>query len=253
MLETKHLGNRSTFAALAFALALAVVGGGAGCGAQKQHQAIQNAGESFKMELAQLYISKDAHAAAIPLLQRIIAEDPKNVEARIMYGVVLRDSGLFPQAKRELEHCLTLAPGRADIHAALGVLFDAWHRPEDARSHHLTAVTVAPSNAAFRNNLGFSLYLAGDIDAAIKQLEAALAMDPSLTMAYNNLAFAYGRRGDFEDAERTFRATLGEAATMINMALVYDEHGRDDDAASLRERAYVLNPDLRATSQEAMQ
>jgi pentatricopeptide repeat protein len=222
-----------------------------GCGASAQSANAQREGDALKMELAALYINKGAHAAAIPLLQRIIGENPRNVEARVMYGVVLRDTGLYPQARRELEHCLRLAPARAEIHGALGVLYDVWQRPKEALPHHVSAVKLAPASASFRNNLGFSLYLSGDTDAAVKQLETALAMDPSLTVAYNNLAFAYGRRGNFVDAERTFRAMLGEAATLMNMAMIYEEHGRTDEAAAVRAKALALEPALQHPQKES--
>jgi Flp pilus assembly protein TadD len=223
----------------------------AACGAQRQHMQIQRAGEDLTMELAGLYVAKGAHSAAVPLLQRIITEDPKNLDARVLYGIVLRDTGLYPQAQRELEHCLRLAPRRGDVHAALGVLHDVWRHRDDALKHHQAAVALAPRQASFRNNLGFSLFLSGDTAGAIKQLELALAMDPSLSIAYNNLAFAYGRVGKFTDAERTFRATLGDAATMVNMALVYDDQGDSAQAESLRARAYALAPELKPTEETA--
>jgi Tfp pilus assembly protein PilF len=217
----------------------------AGCGARKHHDTIAKQGQEMRVELAATYIEKGAKEAAIPLLQRALAERPENARIRVLYGTVLRDLGLYPQADKQLRYALTLEPGLATASAALGILYDLQSDSKLARKYHKRAVAAAPGNASYRNNYGFSLFLAGQIDDAIAQYEKALALDPSLTVGYNNLGFAYGRSGQFDKAERSFRAVGNRPATMINMSLVYDEHGDDARAAALRERAYTLAPDLR--------
>ncbi len=217
-----------------------------GCGAAaKQHAKIAKAGENFRLELAQLYVEKGARKAAVPLLKKILGEQPKNIKARVLYGCVLRDLGLLPQAERHLKFALKLAPRYAGAHASMGILRDLQRRHPEAMRHHVAAVRLSPRNAGYRNNLGFSFYLSGKNDRAIKHLERALAMDPGLTVAYNNLGFAYGKQRRFKRARRTFRTALGESSTLLNMALVYERHGQAGKASALRERAYVINPDLR--------
>jgi tetratricopeptide (TPR) repeat protein len=229
----------------AFVAAALLVGCG---GAQKRHAELQNQSDSLRIELAELYVQKDARQAAVPLLQRILAERPTDVRARVLYGSVLRDLGLYPQAEAELRRALQLEPRRSDAHAAIAILLDLTGRHDDAVAHHTHATQLAPGMADYRNNLGFSLLAAGKADAAIAPLEAALAIDPGLAHAYANLGFAYGRAGRFADAERTFRAGLGEAGALINLSLVHAERGDVTTAAALRERAYILAPDMRPTS-----
>jgi Flp pilus assembly protein TadD len=196
-----------------------------GCGAAAQHQAqMVRQGESLRVELAELYVKKNARDAAVPLLQRILSEHPLDVRARILYGMVLRDQGLYPQAEAQLDRALKLAPGRADAHAALAILLDLTGRHAEALQHHERAVALAPGSADYRNNLGFSLLAAGDAAAAIAPLEAALALDPGLGHAYTNLGFAYGRVGRMTDAARTFRAGLGESGAETNLAILNAEH-----------------------------
>ena len=85
----------------------------------------------------------------------------------------------------------------------------------------------------------------GEPERAIAPLEAALALDPGLPQAYANLGFAYGRAGRLDDAARTFRAGLGEAAALVDLAVLHDERNEPTEARALRERAYALDPDLR--------
>jgi len=236
-------GFRGTVVPTCFAVLLVI-----GCGAaNKHHKQIAKESESLRGDLAELYVAKGAREAAMPLLQKIISEQPKNVRARVLYGSVLRDSNLFPQAETQLRTALALDERRADAHAALAILLDLTGRHKPALAHHLRATKLAPGVADYRNNLGFSLLSAGKPDAAIAPLEAALALDPSLGQAYANLGFAYGYSGRFTDAERTFRAGLGEAATLRNLAMLHEERGDHDTAAALRERAHVLAPDKSST------
>jgi len=201
-------------------------------------------GEVLRYELAELYVNKGAKRAAIPLLQKILAENPKNIRARVLYGVVLRDIGLYPQAEKQLVFALRIEKSEVSAHAALGILYDLTRKHGKALTHHMIAVKLAPANASYRNNLGFSYYVAGNNVKAIRQLEQALSMDPSLILAYNNLAFAYGRQKDFEKAKKTFRSVLSEASTYINMAIIHEEHGEHQRAAEYRAKAYDLDPEL---------
>ena len=231
---------------LAALLAITTVVGCAG--AQKRQAEMQKQGESLRIDLAELYVQKNARQAAVPLLQRILAERPLDVRARVLYGTVLRDLSLYPQAEAELRRALQIEANRSDAHAALAILLDLTGRHDEALQHHVLATRLAPGSADYRNNLGFSLLAAGDAEQAIPALEAALALDPGLSHAYANLGFAYGRAGRLDDAERTFRAGLGEAGALINLSLVHAERGDAETAAALRERAYILSPDSRPTA-----
>lgn len=227
-----------------------LMSGAVGCAAKKHHTKIAKDAEALRFDLAKLYVKKGAKQAAIPLLQNILRDEPKNVQARVMYGTVLRDLGLYPQASRELHFALHLAPKDASAHAAVGILHDLRRKPKTALKHHMRAVKLAPNNASYRNNLGFSLFLAGKVKASVVQLEQALRMNPGLIVAYNNLGFAYGRLKAYDRAKRTFRAALSEASTLVNMALVYERNGETTRALALRRAAYAINPDLRPDDED---
>jgi superkiller protein 3 len=221
----------------------------AGCGGSNKQAKLASQAHDMRVELAETYLSRGANEAAIPLLRRSLAEDPKNPRLRVMYGTVLRDLGLYRQAREQLKFALKLKPNDAAAHAALGILYNLRREPARALPHHQRAVELAPGHAPFYNNLGFALFLNGDLTAAISAYEQALALDPALAVAYNNLGFAYGRRGDYKQAEKTFRTIAKRPVAMLNMALVYDQHGDHDRASELRARAYKLDPDLRPPKQ----
>jgi Flp pilus assembly protein TadD len=229
-----------------FLVTVVLIFAAVGCGAAaRHHKTMQAEGEAFRYELAELYVAKGASEAAIPLLQRILGEHPDDPRARVLYGTVLRDQGLLPQAEGQLREALKISADRADAHAALAILLDLTDRHGEALRHHKRAAKLEPGNASYRNNLGFSLLSAGKAEDAIGPLEAALELDPGLPQAYANLGFAYGRAGRLDDAERTLRSGLGEAAALYDLALIRDERGEADEADALRLRAYAIDPDLR--------
>ena len=216
----------------------------AACASARQIRKSEAEGRALRSDLAELYVSRHAYEAALPLLSRSIAEDPKDPHLRTLYATVLRERGLYPQAEGEYLFALKLDPRFAPAWAGIAVLYDLTRRPADAERAHKQALTLAPGEAAYWNNYGFSLYVAGRFDEAIAALEQALLLDPSLTIAYNNVGFAYGRRGRYADAERSFTTAAGEVAAKLNLAVVYEENGDAATAARLRADARALDPDL---------
>jgi superkiller protein 3 len=199
-------------------------------------------GEALRLDLAESYVNKKSYAAAIPLLRRSVDGDPKDARAHVLFGVVLREQGLYPQSEKELKLATELQPSSARGWKEMGVLFDLMRRPADAERAHRNALELAPGDAEVWNNLGFSLYVAGRNDEAIPALEKALALDPGLIVAYNNVGFAYGRAGRLDDAERSFRTAGGELGVLVNMAIVHEKRGDAEQAARLRAEAKLKDP-----------
>ena len=216
----------------------------ASCATSAHVKKTEAEGEALRLDLAEGYVQKKAYAAAIPLLRRSVDANPKDVRGHILFGVVQREQGLYPQAQRELETATELKPSSARAWKELGVLFNLMRRPIDAERAHRNALELAPADAEVWNNLGFSLYLAGRNDEAIPALEKALALDPGLIVAYNNVGFAYGRAGRLDDAERSFRTAGGELGVLVNMAIVHEKLGDVERAAQLRAEAKLKDPKL---------
>jgi len=69
------------------------------------------------------------------------------------------------------------------------------------------AVAKSPRKARAQNNLGYSLYLRGDYDAAIDRFRLALALDPEVPYAPDNLRHAWEarNRAKADKAQSTLR------------------------------------------------
>jgi Flp pilus assembly protein TadD len=222
---------------IAFALCFLVA-----CATESHIRRTQEEGDHLRVELAETYVKKGAYDAAIPLLTRAAAQFPKDAYVRTLFGTVLREKGLYPQAERELKAALDVDARSASAWAELGILYDLERRGDAAGQSHRQAIVLAPQNASYWNNLGFSQFIAGQNDAAIASLEKALALDPGLVVAYNNLGFAYGKARRLADAERTFRTAGGEVSALMNMALVAERRGDAETASRLRGEAKSRDP-----------
>ena len=135
----------------------------------------------------QLY-QQGRHAEAIALLApvrdggvKLSAPD----RAAVLAGLALHESALGREAEaRTLLRMLPddAAPGVSTFLAVRGTSADT------ALSATQRALERAPETAALRNNRGIALLRSGDADAAAREFERAIALDPARPGPYYNLA-----------------------------------------------------------------
>lgn len=135
-------------------------------------------------------------------LDRVLALDPAATEALRERAGMLREQGLFEDAKRDYLELIRRSP--ADF-AALNdfgaLVLKAGYR-EAARSLFGQAVRHHPDNANGRVNLGNLLMLLGELEEAQAQFEAALALDAGHVHAHRGLGNLLAERGDEAGARR---------------------------------------------------
>lgn len=184
-------------------------------------------------EIAELMVAHHANESAIPLVQRGLAEDPNNPRMHTLMGILLRDSGLFTEARRELDKAYALEPRDVDTVVAMGVLLDTMGLNDQAEVWHRRAIGMAPGSSTLYNNLGFSHYLRKQYNEAVVVYRQALERDPGAHRVYNNLGFALARLGRYEDARVAFEHGGGKAPAMANMGVAYELVGDLDQARQM--------------------
>lgn len=197
------------------------------------------------VELADTLIRARAYENALPMLQRALGRTPNDPRLHYLRGVILRDRGLYGQARQAFSLALTLAPRMAHCHSALGILSDLEGDHVAAQRSHLRAIELQPKTAPFLNNQGFSHYLAGDWKAAEAAYRAGLNADPGASRLFLNLGFAVAAQGGRdEEALRLFRETLDEAGALNNLALAQQLRGDATAARRMFKQALQSNPSL---------
>jgi len=91
-------------------------------------------------------------AESRPLLERVVADSTKDVEAwrrlgeaQLNLARATRDSG-FREARASLERCLELSPQDADCHFLLGRALESLAEPQAGLSHYFEALRLAPES-----------------------------------------------------------------------------------------------------------
>ncbi|MDP9347766.1 MAG: tetratricopeptide repeat protein, partial [Gemmatimonadota bacterium] len=67
---------------------------------------------------------------------------------------------------------------------------------------------AAPGNAYYRNNLGWALFQAGEVEAAGRELAEAIRLDPGRAIAHANLGEVRWARGDAAGAIAAYERFL---------------------------------------------
>jgi tetratricopeptide (TPR) repeat protein len=104
------------------------------------------------------------------------AGNPAYVSA--LLGQVLLEAHEWTLAIRQFERALSDNPGYADAHAYLGYALDQVGRSEEARSHLLRAVALAPDSPVSHVFLGLHYDRGGDLVSARAEYEMAYDLDP---------------------------------------------------------------------------
>jgi tetratricopeptide (TPR) repeat protein len=122
----------------------------------------------------------------------------------------------FDQAARELDQAMKFAPGDPDI-AVDGAV--AWFRAADVKKARQLAQTVAadyPRHARAQNVLGRIDLYRGDFDAAVRDLQASVALEADFESSYF-LGIAYLKAKRLADAQHWFQrlqAATGDSAAL---------------------------------------
>lgn len=187
-----------------------------------------------------------AEPAATFFLGRIAVLEGRPQDAIAHYEAATR---LFPElgaAHYALARLYRAAGREADaaraleMHSRYGPL---WPRIDDPV---LDSVLSARDDARARLQRGVALDQAGDLQGAIAEHEAALALDPKLTDAHVNLVSLFGRARDWEQSEAHFRAAVAAGADTADLhydhGVVLSEQQLWDQAAEAYRRAVSINP-----------
>ena len=178
------------------------------------------AGGSASTELARgiAFVKNEKWDEAKPHFEKALEANPKNAEAAYYLGLCKEKLGDRPGAEAQYKSAIAIDPKFVEASENLAALYlDEPPRPDEAITLLKEALGRAPDNARLMQNLAYAYGLKGDVDAASKQYEAAIAKGDSvpLRFAYGSLLFE-GKR--FDKAAEQLRKALegtGDDAPML--------------------------------------
>ena len=135
-------------------------------------------------------------------LDRSIEQNPDGLKARFERASLLREQGLFEEAKRDYLELLRRAPTDFGALNDFGTLVLNAGYKEAARSLFSEAVRHHPDNPTGRVNLANLLFLLGEPEEARAHFEAALRIDPEHIHAHRGMGNLLAEAGDFAGARK---------------------------------------------------
>ena len=107
-------------------------------------------------------------------------ESPEAADRHAAMGRVYQELGRSEEAARQYERALAINPGNANALDSFAVLRFGQQRYEEALSLYESLIKIGEDNAQAHANKGATLYYLGRPDEALRSLDRALSMDPSL-------------------------------------------------------------------------
>jgi len=151
-------------------------------------------------------------------------------------------AGKPDKAREVYEQLIAEYPDRATAFHRYGVSADRQRRHREAQALLTRAVQLEPRNAEMLNDLGYCLYLQGQLGKAESAILKSAKLDPSKNRTWNNLGIVLGAQGRYEDGLNAFRQAGSEADAQYNLAFVHSTHDQIAAAKDCFRRALAADP-----------
>lgn len=167
------------------------------------HPKGQEAGErDLLLGIAQ--IIESGPAKATPALERAVAEDPTLALSFNMLGFCYFSQGDMAKAAKAYGRASDLSPQTRLFAHSAAVAFDRAGNAEEATIYAARAVALPAANGADHDLYGKLLANAGKRDDAIRELQEAVALTPTLEEAYYLLGRTYLQAGNSAQSNEWF-------------------------------------------------
>jgi Flp pilus assembly protein TadD len=169
---------------------------------------LDGANTEGRLGLARMHINNNAPAEAVPLMLKIVAEQPRNLEARLLLLHGLIAVGDIPQATTQLNVLLQQAPGSATVQTAAGMLATVKRDSEGARRAYALALSADPKSYQALAGLLTAEMQGKKFGSAKALIEKQLAAMPNDANVLLMAAQTYNAMGDAFETERALKKTV---------------------------------------------
>ena len=153
------------------------------------------------------------HSAALELIGKAVALQPRNPDCRFNLAQVFCALGRLDDAAAELTQTTVLKRDYAAAHLQLADMLLQQGRFEQATTHYRQLLALKPDSPEACNNLGIALASQGKWDEAAGQYRRALALNPKLVDVHRNLGRVLLMQGDAAQALTLARRALAIGET----------------------------------------
>lgn len=207
---------------------------------------------SLYITLARLQVFAGDYQGAITNAQNALLKNPDNPLAHAVLGWALGFTGDYLPAEASIKKALDLDPNNALAHAYYAEILINRGEFEDfdkAASASRRAKELEPNSLEVHRARGLVLVNSGseNIEEAIQEFKAALAINDKIADLHLNLGFAYRVRGDndlaVDELLSAYALNPQDATIPTEIMLSYSNEGQYGKAAQYAEDAVKIEPE----------
>ena len=191
--------------------------------------------------------------AAYDNLSRALRLNPGDGRVLDERARIWRDWGFPNLGLGDAYRAVHYVPDSAEAYNTLGTLLQGVGNRHEARRAYDTALRIDPQAWYALNNLCYLSFLEGQARAAVKECDSALRLAPTVAATRNNLGLVYASLGDLQSAHRQFSSEGDRATAAYNMGVVYLAQKQFGKAAEAFREAYGARPSLTLARDRAKQ
>jgi tetratricopeptide (TPR) repeat protein len=201
-----------------------------------------------QLRMALIYGEKKEFSKAIDQLTSILKARPAEIKVRDYLGYLYEETKEFPKAIDAYQFNIQLDPTFTESHIHLGVLQYRLKKFPEAITHLSEAVRLTPQQPEPHIMLGLALLQTDQFEKASQAFEEGIRHNPKSADLHFNLGTAYDKLNRFEDVVRAMETALSldphHADALNYLGYSYAERGiKIDQALSLTRQAVALKPD----------
>jgi len=156
------------------------------------------------------------------------------------------DSAWVEAAISASDHALVLDPNQAQVHIALGIIYDGTGKIDSAIEEFERAIELQPMSDDAHRWLGRCWQGKSEMERAIKCFEKAIQIRPGYWENYNRLGVCYYFFGRYRDAAEQFRRVItiqpDNYVGYNTLGGIYNLLGLYEDAVTMHRRAIEIYP-----------
>jgi tetratricopeptide (TPR) repeat protein len=164
--------------------------------------------EGVDFNLALAAYKAEMYKEAIPPLERILAADPANAQAKQLLGMSYFAAEDYAKASALLGELVALKPDNVGLYYALALSLIKQGKQTEAGQVIRQMIAQGGNSPQLHIVLGQAYYEQGDTAHALEELKSALALDPKALLAHYYTGLIYLKDGNFDDAAREFEGEL---------------------------------------------
>ncbi|HVF15580.1 MAG TPA: tetratricopeptide repeat protein, partial [Steroidobacteraceae bacterium] len=197
-----------------------------------------------RLQLAFNLMQQQRHGAAREVVNDVLALSPNNVEAIHLLGLISKQEGDAVQAESLLRRSIVLQPRRAEFRANLATLLRRQQRLQEALREYEAAIAIDPQHRPALLGLAQASNESRSFAAAEQHARALVNVARNDAAAWSVLAAALRGQNRFGEAEAAYQEAIAKnqrsAIAHHNLGAMYAQLDRAEEALAELAKAKQL-------------